>query len=150
MNTSYYKRLDQMNASEKKKGLWDAFTQLVYGLDRYVSEHDELRTCWRGDVIERIDSYGDCWCDFSKLTNARFEELKTLCDDILDGLELFDLYRFDDLDPDYRATDKYFKRGVIDQIKKGINYQGLNRKRNVNVGGSIPTAEQLNLFPREP
>jgi hypothetical protein len=65
--------------------------------------------------------------------------------DTMERIDSFDDCWDDDLDPDYRATDRYFKRGVISQIKRELYYQGLNRKLKENVG-SIPTAEQLKLF----
>ena len=145
MKRTDYKILAERYAFVRRKIVWAAFTQLVEGLGWISGLDGELPRAWGMDTMERIDSFDDCWDNFSKLTSDRFEELKTLCDDILDGLELFDLYRFDDLDPDYRATDKYFKRGVISQIKRELYYQGLNRKLKENAR-SILTAEQLKLF----
>lgn len=108
-----------INEAAKKQGslssidLFVAFTNLVDGLDGIISEEGELSDrYWKEDVQSRIDSYNDLWgkkAAIEAMPEEKVKALKTLCDDIIDGLEGWE--------SEGNSLGRYFKAGVIYKVR---------------------------------
>lgn len=116
MIKTYEEFLSESVTSDKKEDLWIAFTNLVDGLDGVISEEGELPSSyWKGDVEERINKYNDHWSSSGKnITDKDIPALKQLVDDMFDGI--------DGYESEKGGMDRYFKSGVLSNIKKLVGY----------------------------